>query len=253
MHPILRLVNRNLTVSLNPGFLIWQVIFPLLYIFVVGFAYTSIIPSVEYNGVQLGYPAFLATGMIGFNIMNSTLVSGLIIWNDRRHGMFEQIMSGPYTRMQYVLANICTIGIVGTISAALIVAVGYPVFYDSAAPTLYTAPLIVFAAVTGSVLFGSLASIISTRLTSSEGFNVVINTTFIFLAFASTAFYPAEGAPSGLGMAFYLNPLTYLVDVIRAGIFGGVTEIILIEGVALSVIAAILFVVATRMMTRLNF
>lgn len=253
MHPVLRLINRNLTVSLNPGFLIWQVVFPLIYIFVVGFAYTSLIPGVTYNNAEVSYPAFLATGMIGFNIMNSTLVSGLIIWNDRRHGMFEQIMSGPFTRMQYVLANICTIGIVGTISAALIVAVGFPVFQEAAVITPYTALMIIFAAVTGSVLFGSLASIISTRLTSSEGFNVVTNTTFIFLAFASTAFYPAEGAPEGLGMVFYVNPLTYLVDAIRAGIFGGITGTVLVEMAALSAIAAVLFVVAARMMTRLDF
>ena len=38
MHPVIRLVNRNLTISLNPGFLIWQIIFPLIYIFVAGFA-----------------------------------------------------------------------------------------------------------------------------------------------------------------------------------------------------------------------
>ena len=253
MRPVLRLINRNLTVSLNPGFLIWQVVFPLIYIFVVGFAYTSLIPGVTYNNTEVGYPAFLATGMIGFNIMNSTLVSGLIIWNDRRHGMFEQIMSGPFTRMQYVLANICTIGIVGTISAALIVAVGYPVFQGAAEITLYTVLMIIFAAVTGSVLFGSLASIISTRLTSSEGFNVVINTTFIFLAFASTAFYPAEGAPEGLGAVFYFNPLTYLVDAIRAGIFGGITATVLVEMTVLSAIAAVLFVMAARMMTRLDF
>ena len=113
--------------------------------------------------------------------------------------------------------------------------------------------MIIFAAVTGSVLFGSLASIISTRLTSSEGFNVVINTTFIFLAFASTAFYPAEGAPEGLSVAFYFNPLTYLVDAIRAGIFGGITGTVLVEMAALSAIAAGLFVVAARMMTRLDF
>ncbi len=253
MHPILRLINRNLTVSLNPGFLIWQVIFPLIYIFVVGYAYTSLIPGVTLNGVEVGYPAYLATGMIGFNIMNSTLVSGLIIWNDRRHGMFEQIMSGPFTRMQYILANICTIGVVGTMSAALIVAVGFPVFHESAEFTVYTAPVIVFAAVVGSVIFGSLASIISTRLSSSEGFNVVINTTFIFLAFASTAFYPAEGAPGGLATVFYFNPLTYLVDTIRAGVFGGITHLILAEMAALSALAATLFVVAARLMTRLDF
>ncbi len=102
MHPIIRLVNRNITVSLNPGFLIWQVIFPLIYIFVAGFAYTSLIDEVTFGTKDLTYPAFLVTGMIGFNIMNSTLVSGIIIWNDRRFGMFEQIMSGPFTREHYI-------------------------------------------------------------------------------------------------------------------------------------------------------
>ena len=45
--------------------------------------------------------------------------------------MFEQIMSGPFTRTHYILSNIVTIGIIGLFSAALITAVGYPVFFDS--------------------------------------------------------------------------------------------------------------------------
>ena len=59
MHPIIRLVNRNLTISLNPGFLIWQVIFPLIYIFVAGFAYAPLIQNVPLGARDLDYPAFL--------------------------------------------------------------------------------------------------------------------------------------------------------------------------------------------------
>lgn len=253
MHPIIRLVNRNLTISINPGFLIWQVIFPLIYIFVAGFAYTSLIQEVPFGNKDLDYPAFLASGMIGFNIMNSTLVSGIIIWNDRRHGMFEQIMSGPFTRADYILSNIATIGIVGLVSASLIALVGYPVFFDSIEFSFITIPMIIFAAITGSILFGSIASIISTRLRSSEGFNVIINTVFLFFAFVSTAFYPAEGAPEPLRTAFYLNPLTYLVDIIRAGIFGNITEFVIIEMVILISIASVLFVLATKLLTKLDF
>ena len=153
MHPIIRLINRNITISINPGFLIWQVIFPLIYIFVAGFAYTALIDNVSFGNKSLTYPAFLASGMIGFNIMNSTLVSGIIIWNDRRHGMFEQIMSGPFTRSHYILSNIATIAIVGLISAALITAVGYPVFFESVEFTLITIPLIIFCSITGAILF----------------------------------------------------------------------------------------------------
>jgi len=253
MHPIIRLVNRNLTISINPGFLIWQVIFPLIYIFVAGFAYTSLIDQVPFGDKNIDYPTFLATGMIGFNIMNSTLISGIIIWNDRRHGMFEQIMSGPFTRTDYILSNICTIGIVGLASASLIALVGYPVFFDSIEFTIITIPMIVFAAIVGSVLFGSIASIISTRLRSSEGFNVIINTVFLFLAFVSTAFYPASGSPEPLRTAFYLNPLTYLVDVIRAGIFGNITEFIILEMGILVVAASILFIIAAKLLTKLDF
>jgi len=180
MHPIIRLVNRNLTIAINPGFLIWQVIFPLIYIFVAGFAYTSLIDVVPFENMELNYPTFLATGMIGFNIMNSTLISGIIIWNDRRHGMFEQILSGPFTRTNYILSNVITIGIVGLVSATLIALVALPVFFDSAEFNLLTIPIIVFASIVGSLLFGSIASIISTRIKSSEGFNVIINTVFLF-------------------------------------------------------------------------
>jgi len=252
MHPVIRLTNRNLTISLNKGFLIWQVIFPLIYIFVAGFAYTALINSVPFGNKTLDYPAYISSGMIGFNIMNSTLVSGIIIWNDRRHGMFEQILAGPFTRSQYILSNIYTIGIVGLISAALIAAVGYPLFFKSAEFNVLTIPLLVFASVTGSILFGSIASIISTRLRSSEGFNVVINTVFLFFAFVSTAFYPAEGAPPVLSTAFYFNPLTYLVDVVRAGIFGSFSNFVEIEMLILIVIAFSLFSIATKLLSKLE-
>lgn len=253
MHPVIRLINRNLTISLNPGYLIWQVIFPLIYIFVAGFAYTSLIHEVSFFNRQMDYPSFLATGMIGFNIMNSTLISGIIIWNDRRHGMFEQIMSGPFNRIHYVVSNICTIAIIGLISAGLIFLVGYPIFFNSIEFTFLTIPVMIFAAITGSVLFGSIASIISTRLKSSEGFNVIINTVFLFFAFVSTAFYPSEGAPAILGTTFYFNPLTYLVDIIRGGIFGSFTVFLGIEMIILSSIASVLFIIATKLLTKLDF
>jgi len=253
MHPIIRLVNRNLTIAINPGFLIWQVIFPLIWIFVAGFAYTSLIDVVPFENMELNYPTFLATGMIGFNIMNSTLISGIIIWNDRRHGMFEQILSGPFTRTNYILSNVITIGIVGLVSATLIALVALPVFFDSVEFNLLTIPIIVFASIVGSLLFGSIASIISTRIKSSEGFNVIINTVFLFFAFVSTAFYPASGAPEPLATAFYLNPLTYLVDVIRAGIFGTFSEFVIIEMIILIILSSVLFVAAIKLLTKLDF
>jgi ABC-2 type transport system permease protein len=234
------------------GFVIWQIIFPLIYIFVAGFAYTALIHQVPFGDKTLDYPAFIATGMIGFNIMNSTLISGIIIWNDRRHGMFEQILVGPFTRAQYILSNVYTIGIIGLVSASMITAVGYPLFFKQVEFNILTVPLVIFASITGAILFGSIASIISTRLKSSEGFNVVINTVFLFFAFVSTAFYPAQGTPPILSTAFYFNPLTYLVDVVRAGIFGYFNDLVAIEMVVLGAGAIISFLIATKLLSKLE-
>src|SRR5579883_2237769 len=194
MNPTIRLVNRNITISLNMGFVIWQIVFPLIYIFVAGFAYTALIHKVPFGDVSLDYPAFISSGMIGFNIMNSTLISGIIIWNDRRHGMFEQILVGPFTRAQYILSNVYTIGIIGLVSAGLITAIGYPLFFKSVEFNLLTIPLVVFASIT------------ATRLKSSEGFNVIINTVLLIFALVRTAFYAAQGAPHVLATAFNPNP-----------------------------------------------
>lgn len=253
MHPIIRLINRNITISLHPGFLIWQVIFPLIYIFVAGFAYAPLINQIPLDERSIDYPAFLASGMIGFNIMNSTLVTGIIIWTDKRTGMFQQILVGPFTKRHYIISNLCTISIIGLISAALIAAVGYPVFFESVEFSVFTIPLIVFGSIVGGILFGSLASIISIKLRSSEGFGVVINTVFLFFAFLSTTFYPVDKAPELLRTIFYLNPLTYLVDTIRAGIFGVITDTILLEMLAMTCLAGIFFVIALKLYSRLNF
>jgi ABC-2 type transport system permease protein len=48
-----------------------------------------------------------------------------------------------------------------------------------------------------------------------------------------------------------LNP--YVVDVIRAGIFGTVTEFVIVEMIILVVIASTLFVIASRLLTKLDF
>jgi len=74
----------------------------------------------------------------------------------------------------------------------------------------------------------------------------------LFFAFVSTAFYPADGAPKLLAIAFYFNPLTYLVDVVRAGIFGNFNSVVQLEMLALACGSGILFMIATKLLSRLE-
>ena len=251
---IFRLTYRNLVASVDKVFLIWQVVFPIFYIFISGYSYSALIGN---QGIRLGdifvsYPSYLAVGMIGFNVMNSSTVAGSIIWNDKRNGMFHQLLVMPFTKLQYIISNLVTIMIMGLASALLILLVGLPTMLGSANPTFWSIPYTIFAILIGSIFFGSFTVIISTRLKSSEGFNVISNGIFLFFAFASSTFYPAEGVTEPLKTAFYINPLTYIVDITRAGIYSQITDFVIVEVAVISILSSIAFFIAAISMLRVK-
>ena len=251
---IFKLTYRNLVASVDKVFLIWQVVFPVFYIFISGYAYSALIGG---QGVKLGeifvsYPSYLTAGMIGFNVMNSSTVAGSIIWNDKRNGMFQQLLVMPFTKLQYIISNLITIMIMGLASAGLILLFGLPTMMDSANPTIFSMPYTIFAILIGAIFFGSFTVIISTRLKSSEGFNVISNGIFLFFAFASTTFYPTQGIVEPLKTAFYINPLTYIVDITRAGIYSQINDYINTEVLLISILAGISFLIAALAMFRIK-
>jgi hypothetical protein len=119
MNAVVLLLYRNLVASVDKVFLVWQVLFPIVYIFIAGYSYSALIggQGVPVGAASIAYPAFLAAGMIGFNVMNSSTISGSIIWNDKRNGMFQQILVMPFARMEYIAGNILTIMLMGLASA----------------------------------------------------------------------------------------------------------------------------------------
>jgi ABC-2 type transport system permease protein len=254
VNSVLLLLYRNLVASIDKVFLIWQVVFPVIYIFIAGYSYSALIGDrgVGVGNTDVPYPAYLAAGMIGFNVMNSSTVAGSIIWNDKKHGMFQQILVMPFARMEYIVGNIMTIMLMGLASAGLILLAGSPTLVGNAQVTLLGSLYVLYALLVGAIFFGSITIIISTRLKTSEGFNIIVNSVFLFFSFVSSAFYPSQGVPGALGTAFYLNPLTYIVDVTRAGIFNQITVFTNIEVGVITAVAAGAFFLATLSMMRMR-
>lgn len=52
--------------------------------------------------------------------MNGSTVAGTIIWNDNRNGMFQQILVMPFNKIQYVIANLITLILIGLASVVAI-------------------------------------------------------------------------------------------------------------------------------------
>jgi ABC-2 type transport system permease protein len=96
------LVYRNFVATLDKLFLIWMVLFPVVCIFVVGYAYSALIGNQGINicaSSSVTYTSFLTAGMIGFNAMNGSSVAGNIVWNDKRNGMLQQLLVMPFSKI----------------------------------------------------------------------------------------------------------------------------------------------------------
>lgn len=248
---ILLLVYRNLVAAIDRLFLVWQIAFPVVYIFVAGYAYSAMMGDqvIKQGSLSVTYTSFLTAGMIGFNVMNGSIVAGAIVWNDKRNGMLQQLLVMPFSKVQYIISNLITIILVGLASAAAIMIVGFPTIYEDAKITLWSIPYTVYALVMGSIFFGSFTIILSTNIKSSEGYNVINNSLFLFFAFLSTAFYPTQGLPEPLATTFYINPLTYIVDIARAGIFSQYDAVTNFQVLIIGLISLAVFIVATRSMS----
>ncbi len=224
MHPIVRLTFRNFVSTLDKATLFFTLVFPLFFIFVQGFAFQGIIPDFELGGTVVSYPVFLAAGAVTFTVINSGMTAGQLLWFDRKHGMFEQILVGPFTRPQYIASMILSTILIGLFSGGLVFALALPVLASAG----LTPAGFVFAGldlVLGSLFFGSLAIVLSIRLKSSETFQVVSTFIFFVFLFTSSVFYPVEKVPVAIQVVSFLNPLTYVADIFRAGLLGLVTPL----------------------------
>ena len=79
----------------------------------------------------------------------------------------------------------------------------------------------------------------SAKLKTSEGFDTIVNGIFLFFSFASSAFYPTQDVPEALRVLFYMNPLTYVVDISRAGFFSQFDTFTNIEVIVMTVFSAV--------------
>lgn len=212
---IARLARRNFRSSLDREFLVIQLVLPLFFIFVAGFGYMLIVPGVD----GISYETFLATGAVAMTVMSSSMLSGTMIWFDRNFGMFEQILMGPFTRLQYVVSVTLTIVLTGIMSSLVVFLVSILVS-PGLILNLRSVSELFGSLVLGSLFFGGFGIFVSLRVKSSEALAATMNLMFFVFTFLSSVFYPSYSKYLILRIIFQINPLTYVADLVRNSLAG---------------------------------
>jgi ABC-2 type transport system permease protein len=252
MNILVRLVYRNLRANLDKASLFFELILPLFFIFVQGTAVSGIVTPFDIgNGKVVSYSLFLAAGAVTLTVINGGTNAGTQLWFDRRHGMFEQILMGPFTRAQYIFSIIITTLIKGMAASALVFVFALPVLSDISI-TFQATLLTGLALFLGTLFFGAFAISLSVALKSSEAFQVISTVAFFVFLFTSSVFFPVDKAPSYIQIVSLLNPLTYTTDIFRAGLFDAPTIFLPLEIITLAIESLVMFTVAVLAFRRIR-
>jgi len=180
--------------------------------------FVSIVSSFVINGVSFNYTSYLAPGIVAFQTVMAGTIGGSMLWLDRRFGMFSQILSGPFTRAQYLTGIMIATTTASLVGAAVMVAISIPL----GTHIVFSLPgvgLVLLNLVVGAVLFCSTMLFIAAKVTSNQAYNSIQILILFVINFVSDVFYPITSAtPLPLRIVSYVNPLTYISDGIRAGL-----------------------------------
>jgi ABC-2 type transport system permease protein len=216
---LLRLIYRNIRVNTDPGSLIILVGLPALYLIFFGFGFQSLSGAAGSGN----YLAFLTPGILSFQVVMAGTVGGSILWADRRWGMFAQLLSGPFTRLEYLLGIMLTSLLFGLGGSAVMLGVAWLLL--GTGPTSPLALGLMFGVIVlGSIFFGSLMLLLGALVKSNTAYNSIQILLIFVVNFASTVFYPlSAGLPVALQVLFRINPLTYVADAVRGAYAGSLT------------------------------
>ncbi len=181
---------------------------PVLWLFVVGNGMNSLIrPHVGFSYLQFIFP-----GMIGMTILFSSIFSSISIVWDREFGFMKEMLVAPISRLSIVIGK----AISGTlISVAQAIIILFLIPFLGLHLTFVQFLEVVAIAVLASFCITSIGILIAARLTSFDGFNIIMNFLVMPMLFLSGAMYPVTSMPPVLRHLTQLNPLTYGIDAFK--------------------------------------
>ncbi|MDP9378484.1 MAG: ABC transporter permease [Actinomycetota bacterium] len=236
---VLALGRRALTVQFRRAQLLMPTfVLPLMLLAVISSGTSAAVDLRGFPDVA-SYLAFMVPGTVVQGTILAGLTAGIALASDIEFGFFDRLLAAPVKRTSLVLGRLCgTLGLaILQSSFFLLVALAFGARYPGGAGAAVAA--VAIAAIT-AVGVGGIAAAIALRTGSLALLQSLFPFMFVLL-FTAPAFFPRELLAPVLRDFSVLNPLTYVVEGIRALLNGDAG----LGDPALGLLAACLLAVCT--------
>jgi len=197
--------------------LIGSALMPLFFLLFLGmglrtsFKFSALPPGIDYMD-------FLAPGIIGMALLFDSIMSGLSVLWDRQFGFLKEIMVTPVNRFSIILGKtaggVTTAVIQGIFILLIALVIGFKV------KGIFGVLMSLIFMVLIATAFGCLGLAFASKMTDTQGFQLIMRLFTFPLFILSSALFPLEHLPLWLKYLSYINPLTYGVDGLRYCLIG---------------------------------
>ncbi|HUL04334.1 MAG TPA: ABC transporter permease [Gemmatimonadales bacterium] len=204
----------------DPTELVSRAVQPVLWLIVFGqvFTRTHAIPT-----GAMSYLEFMAPGVLAQGVLFTAIFYGIAVIWERDLGIVHKLLVSPAPRASLVLGKALAAGARGLPQAGIIflLAALLGLRLEMRIGALITLIVLV---VLGSATFATFSLVVACAVKTRERFMGIGQLLTMPLFFASNAIYPLELMPPWLRAVARVNPLTYLVDGLRATMIHGATS-----------------------------
>jgi ABC-2 type transport system permease protein len=190
---------------------------PLLWLVVFGevMAKVRVLPDTSFSYLQ-----FLTPGVLAQSVIFMAIFFGInLVW-ERDRGLLHKLLSTPVPRYSIIIGKAFSAGVRSIFQAVLIFILALIIRVK-----LDLAPLnvlgVLFIIILTGMCFSSLSICLASLFKTRERMMGIGQAITMPLFFASSAIYPVDLMPNWLKVLSHVNPLTYVVDALRALLLTG--------------------------------
>ena len=190
---------------------------PVLWLVIFGQVFSKV-RDIPTGGIS--YLAFMTPGILAQSVLFSAIFYGIAVIWERDLGIVQKLLVSPAPRSALVLGKAISAGLRGLVQAVIVYLIAYFLHIGLRWEVL---PImqVLLGVILGSCTFSTFSLIIACIVKTRERFMGIGQVLTMPLFFASNAIYPLEMMPGWLKTIAAFNPLTYLVDVLRAAMIEG--------------------------------
>jgi ABC-2 type transport system permease protein len=222
------------TYYLKPPNISWGILLPFAFVLAFAIRNSSDMRS-------------LVPGLLALTVLfGTTSMEAIVIVFERRIGSLERLLLAP-VRLPALLAGKLLGGMVFGLAVALVVLIVALAVYGASGTNW---PLLILTLLLAATAFSALGAFVSVAVKEVFEAQTLANFIRFPMMFLGGVFVPVEELPRTLEVIARVLPLTYAVEALRAALTGGPFGRAVLDLAVLAAFAAVLFLLAVRLLAR---